>query len=268
NSQSQQLIVAQWIGCCEHVLAIMSTPASSSSSDSSSRPAFVRIEDIEIEDPMAKLEHAAAQTDKKAAHAGSGRTGSPAPSETANQPLSANGPPVPPGAPRPPVPPLSHLHQIHQQQPQQYNQQPPGQQKRPYGAMISSERASIRTTPSQREPGTTQLAEFGRSRSQAANGTGTAHYGLHMAPEMMPHGNGSMMVPISHMPGSHSGGPGVPPSGSSGVQSGFRKRGGRHRSRGPQAKEGGSGASIGAGSGGHGKRGKNPGSERPRIKDH
>ncbi|KAJ1827504.1 hypothetical protein LPJ56_001631, partial [Coemansia sp. RSA 2599] len=244
-SQSQQLILAQWIGCCEHMLTIMSTP---SSGCSGSRPAFVCVEDIYIEDPVAKLEHAAAQTDKKAGHAG--RTGSPAPPEAANQhPLPASGPPVPPGAPRPPVPPLPHLHQAHQQ-PQQYVQgQPQSQQpqpqpqsqgqsqhKRPYG-MMSGERASMRT-PSQRDSGA-QPAEFGRSRSQAANGAGASHYGLQMAPEPMPHGNGVVMAPPHISSGGHPGGPGIPSSAGPGMQGGFKKRGGRHRSRGhpPPGKE-------------------------------
>ncbi|KAJ2235973.1 hypothetical protein H4R99_003870 [Coemansia sp. RSA 1722] len=276
TQQAQQLIVAQWIGCCEHVLAIMGT-----SDSSSGRLAFVRIEDTEIEDPTAKLEHAAAQTDKKTGNPG--RTGSPAPQEAANQSLSANGPPAPPGASRSAAPPLPHLHQGHhsqqppsqlqqpQQQQQQQHGQPQGPQKRPYGAM-SSDRANVRTS-SQRELGT-QPAEFGRGRSQVANGAGTSHYGLQMVPESMTsHGSGVMGSP--HLSGGHQGGPGtMSPSGSSVMvmQGGFKKRGGRHRSRGPPGKEGGpgagAGASIGAGPGGHSKRGKNPGSERPRIKDH
>ncbi|KAJ1887920.1 hypothetical protein LPJ66_008846 [Kickxella alabastrina] len=232
--QHQQQNFARWIGCCEHVVALIDAP------DQDERPQFVHIEDTEAGKIAIRLEKLF-QPDK-GGHAG--HIASPRLADFSGQPLPANGPPVPPGALRPPGPPPPHFHPSHQSA-QQYGV-PPGQQKRSHSLITGGSSGGERgdrggRMSAQRDAGGPPL-DYSRSRGGNASGTGSSRLPDHMS--------------------GHSSG-GISPGGNAGSSGNFKKRS-RHRS----GNAGGGNNPKSHGHGGPNKRGKAPGGERPHIKDH
>ncbi|KAJ1724670.1 hypothetical protein LPJ53_001098 [Coemansia erecta] len=241
SQQKQQLPnFAKWIGCCEHVLAIIN------SAETNERPEFISIENTETTDIIGKLE------EKVRGDASGSRP-----------PLlaSGGGPPVPPGALRPPVPPL------HPGQQQQQQQQAPGSQKRSH-SMISNDRGP-RAAP-QRDVGGQPSTDTSRNRNGIASGVSAQQYGLQISPDAMAQ-QGNSSASDGNVGGV------ILPNGNPPVAANNpRKRNNRSRTNNThQPRETSAGPGVGGvegrplpGLGNPARRGRNSSTERPRITDH